>query len=379
MMMNHNLHKPYPTNMTRRRTHLKPSQVAVLQESFVTNTLPDASMRAQLAQELGISERTVQIWFQNRRAKARKLEAGGGLPSLVPNVRTGWIDMPQPIQATFRSFMTPECYEQEPTIKRRPRSSSKPEKNTNFTVPTPPQRAMSEGMARFITDSSSSQSTKEKHPLVSFPVNTIRIGSWARFASQVNNEWDLVCFSDPVSRMLIWQVQDDGHQFRIEVSYNSIKQIKLGKINHELGQLEIDVEPSISFSMTRHGIDQDWIRCGDFTENQQATEGVSHALQGAHDNLRQSLLELISQAPDLAGKLVIVPDHDFLCRDLTVSPSATPEPISQYLNNNNNNNTNHSNNNQFMLEKNWNNYYPYDMMPPWSYLNMLQQQNNSYI
>ncbi|PHZ17923.1 homeobox, partial [Rhizopus microsporus ATCC 52813] len=56
----------------RRRTHLKPSQVAVLQETFVTNTLPDAAMRAQLAQELGVSERTVQIWFQNRRAKARK-------------------------------------------------------------------------------------------------------------------------------------------------------------------------------------------------------------------------------------------------------------------------------------------------------------------
>ncbi|GAA5804620.1 hypothetical protein EDC94DRAFT_625104 [Helicostylum pulchrum] len=364
-MMNHNLHKPYPTtNMTRRRTHLKPSQVAVLQESFVTNTLPDASMRAQLAQELAISERTVQIWFQNRRAKARKLEAGGGLPSLVPNVRTGWIDMPQPTQTTFRSFITPECYENEPTIKRRPRSSSKPEKTTSFIVPTPPPRAMSEGMGRLCE-------TKDTSSLVSFPVNTIRIGSWARFASQVNNEWDLVCFSDPTSRMLIWQVQDDGHQFRIEVNYNNIKQIKLGKISNDMGQLEIDVEPSISFSMTRQGIDQDWIRCGDFTENQQATEGTSHALQGAHDNLRQSLLELISQAPDLAGKLVIVPDTDFLCRDMTVSPSATPEPISQYFNNSNN---------HFMLEKNWNNYYPpYDIMPSWSYLNMLQQQNNSFI
>lgn len=211
----------------------------------------------------------------------------------------------------------------------------------------------------------------DKSSLVSFPVNTIRIGSWARFASQVNNEWDLVCFSDPTSRMLIWQVQDDGHQFRIEVNYNNIKQIKLGKISNDMGQLEIDVEPSISFSMTRQGIDQDWIRCGDFTENQQATEGSSHALQGAHDNLRQSLLELISQAPDLAGKLVIVPDTDFLCRDMTVSPSATPEPISQYFNNNNN---------HFMLEKNWNSYYPpYDIMPSWSYLNMLQQQNNSFI
>jgi hypothetical protein len=172
-MMNINLNKPYPTSLTRRRTHLKPSQVAVLQETFVTNTLPDAALRSQLAHELGVTERTVQIWFQNRRAKARKLEAADGtLPSLVPNVRTGWIELPQPIQqqqqrkrqelqhqtsqptteayqTTFHSFMTPECYENEPMIRRRPRSSSKPEKTSaSLLLSTPPPRAMSEGMGR---------------------------------------------------------------------------------------------------------------------------------------------------------------------------------------------------------------------------------------
>lgn len=170
---------------------------------------------------------------------------------------------------------------------------------------------------------------------------------------------------------MIWQVQDDGHQFRIEVDYNHIKQIRLGQIQTDIGQLEIDVEPKsmISFSMRRHGIDQDWIRCGDFTESQQATEGGSHALQGSHDNLRQSLLELISQAPDLAGKLVIIPDTDFLCRDLTISPSATPEPMSHYMSNN------------LFIEKPWNNtYYPnpsFDQHSSWTYLNMLQQQANN--
>lgn len=182
--MSINLNKPYPTSLTRRRTHLKPSQVAVLQETFVTNTLPDAALRSQLAHELGVTERTVQIWFQNRRAKARKLEASdGSLPPLVPNVRTGWIELPQPIQqqqqqqqqqrhqqkcqelqhqrqkttqsttegyqATFHSFMTPECYENEPMIKRRPRSSSKPEKTSaSFLLSTPPPRAMSEDIGR---------------------------------------------------------------------------------------------------------------------------------------------------------------------------------------------------------------------------------------
>lgn len=188
-MMSLSLNKPYPTSTsaTRRRTHLKPSQVAVLQETFVTNTLPDAAVRSQLAHELGVTERTVQIWFQNRRAKARKLEAssGGSMSSLVPNVRTGWIELPKPVHHQqqqqqnhhhhhqseqphhhqyqhhqseqqdpnpFRSLMSTETYENEPTIKRRPRSCSKPEKTSNFMLSTPPQRAMSEGMGRVETN-----------------------------------------------------------------------------------------------------------------------------------------------------------------------------------------------------------------------------------
>jgi len=176
-MMSITMNKPYPTSTsaTRRRTHLKPSQVAVLQETFVTNTLPDAAVRSQLAHELGVTERTVQIWFQNRRAKARKLEAssGGSMSSLVPNVRTGWIDLPKPLQQQqqqqqqhhhhhprpssdqpnpFHSLLTTDTFENEPTIKRRPRSCSKPERTTTFLLSTPPQRAMSEGMGRVETN-----------------------------------------------------------------------------------------------------------------------------------------------------------------------------------------------------------------------------------
>ncbi|OAD00615.1 Homeodomain-like DNA binding domain-containing transcription factor, partial [Mucor lusitanicus CBS 277.49] len=58
----------------RKRTHLNPTQVATLQDSFSTNPLPDSSVRSRLARELAVTERTIQIWFQNRRAKARKVE-----------------------------------------------------------------------------------------------------------------------------------------------------------------------------------------------------------------------------------------------------------------------------------------------------------------
>ncbi|KAI9313483.1 hypothetical protein BX666DRAFT_695620 [Dichotomocladium elegans] len=159
--------------------------LTVLQESFVTNPLPDAAIRARLARDLGVTERTIQIWFQNRRAKARKLDAmsgsfrksgadGNKVPCLMPSVRTGWIEPPcntgtphQRYQATFRTMMTPERFEElhnnsssssnssnsgssncSSSTKRRPRSASKPEqlnKHVDFDVSVG-SRAVSEGM-----------------------------------------------------------------------------------------------------------------------------------------------------------------------------------------------------------------------------------------
>ncbi|ORZ08104.1 homeobox domain-containing protein, partial [Absidia repens] len=53
----------------RRRTSR--AQLKILEKSFLENTKPNASVRRYLAQELDMTPRGVQIWFQNRRAKAK--------------------------------------------------------------------------------------------------------------------------------------------------------------------------------------------------------------------------------------------------------------------------------------------------------------------
>ncbi|KAI8877354.1 homeobox-domain-containing protein [Backusella circina FSU 941] len=53
----------------RRRTSR--SQLKVLEKSFSENSKPNATVRRILAQQLGMTPRGVQIWFQNRRAKAK--------------------------------------------------------------------------------------------------------------------------------------------------------------------------------------------------------------------------------------------------------------------------------------------------------------------
>ncbi|KAI9302588.1 hypothetical protein BJ944DRAFT_150362, partial [Cunninghamella echinulata] len=351
----------------RRRTHLKPSQVAVLQESFVINSLPDSAIRSQLAHELGVSERTVQIWFQNRRAKARKLEAytdsngqvgSGGI--LIPNVRTGWVDIPPPSKpvstlrhpsasssspsiTTFRPFMTPERFEETRFINDH---ENKNDNNLfiNDNSPLSTTRAMSEGNHREVLH-------------ITLPTNALRIGTWARFASLTSqNELDLQCICFPFDRLFVWQIEDSGHQFRIQVNMNHVHQIRLSTSSsstshgHQesnnstvIGQLELEVS-QVHFSMCQlhtHLHPNQWVPCGDFSENRQASLITTHILHGNYHALKQTFMDLMTMIPDLSSKFILSTattpstsasasasslDLSHYNRDLTLSPSSTPEP-----------------------------------------------------
>ncbi|ORZ00423.1 homeobox domain-containing protein, partial [Syncephalastrum racemosum] len=54
----------------RRRT--SQAQARILEAAFEENPKPSATKRRSLAEELLMKPRNVQIWFQNRRAKAKQ-------------------------------------------------------------------------------------------------------------------------------------------------------------------------------------------------------------------------------------------------------------------------------------------------------------------
>ncbi|KAI8888998.1 homeobox-domain-containing protein, partial [Backusella circina FSU 941] len=58
----------------RRRTSR--AQLKILEKSFSENSKPNATTRRILAQTLDMTPRGVQIWFQNRRAKAKLQRRG---------------------------------------------------------------------------------------------------------------------------------------------------------------------------------------------------------------------------------------------------------------------------------------------------------------
>lgn len=62
------------TGGSRKRSRATAEQLAVLEDTFATNVSPNSKLRKQLAEQLKMTERSIQIWFQNRRAKVKHMQ-----------------------------------------------------------------------------------------------------------------------------------------------------------------------------------------------------------------------------------------------------------------------------------------------------------------
>jgi len=61
------------TNQPKKRQRTSPSQLEVLEKVYQQEKLPSSDLRKELAVKLKMTPRRVQVWFQNKRAKEKRL------------------------------------------------------------------------------------------------------------------------------------------------------------------------------------------------------------------------------------------------------------------------------------------------------------------
>jgi len=65
--------KTVVTNQPKKRQRTSPSQLEVLEKVYQQEKLPSSDLRKELAVKLKMTPRRVQVWFQNKRAKEKRM------------------------------------------------------------------------------------------------------------------------------------------------------------------------------------------------------------------------------------------------------------------------------------------------------------------
>jgi len=97
----------------KKRQRTSPDQLAILETIFQTDKMPSQQTRVQLADQLGMSSRRVQIWFQNKRAKVKRgLSKSEGTESPEQDARmlsssSGISEPSSPVPDSFQDSSSP--------------------------------------------------------------------------------------------------------------------------------------------------------------------------------------------------------------------------------------------------------------------------------
>ncbi|KAI9485343.1 MAG: hypothetical protein EXX96DRAFT_5687 [Benjaminiella poitrasii] len=100
----------------RKRTRATADQLSILEDTFAVNVSPNSKLRKQLAEQLHMSERSIQIWFQNRRAKVKHMQKRAQIQMHQASIRAQLYQYHQQQQQQYEQqhLLPMQSYQQHP-------------------------------------------------------------------------------------------------------------------------------------------------------------------------------------------------------------------------------------------------------------------------
>ncbi|PHH52206.1 Homeobox protein HOY1 [Ceratocystis fimbriata CBS 114723] len=283
-----------------KRQRATPDQLSTLEMEFNKNPTPTAAVRDRIADEINMTERSVQIWFQNKRAKIKQLakkslENGEDMESIPESMRQYLaIQAMETGKGIGGSFLG--------------RSGLYPYGNNMFMH--------------------GDQAAQSKVLIQHFTCRALSIGKWTRVGQ---NTMDLIVFYSPDKCTMTYYINNDQAGYKIEYPFSYIKNIHLENNDDDPTKpsgIVIDLTSPPFFFMDQTAITQGFVNCLDFTEDKQASQCLVHRLAGNAKVLSGQLAKLISLESFInrhAHQHMF--DHNNLAVSAPVSP--IPRPSSQ--------------------------------------------------
>ncbi|KZZ92901.1 homeoprotein [Moelleriella libera RCEF 2490] len=242
----------------QKRQRATQDQLSILELEFNKNPTPTAGVRERIAEEINMTERSVQIWFQNRRAKikllAKKtLETGEDIDS-IPD--------------SMRAYLAMQAMETGKGL------------GGSYLGRTGLMPYGHNGMLSGVI-----------HHLT---CRSLSIGKWTRVAQ---NTMDLIIFYSPEKCTMTYYINNDQAGYKIEYPFSYIKNIWLENNEADpskMGGIVIELNRSPDFFMDSSSSSNGFFQCGDFTEDLQATQCMVHQLGGQPKVLTNQLAKLVS-------------------------------------------------------------------------------------
>ncbi|KAJ5129333.1 uncharacterized protein N7515_005372 [Penicillium bovifimosum] len=251
-----------------KRQRATQDQLGLLEVEFNKNPTPTAATRERIASDINMTERSVQIWFQNRRAKIKMLakksiETGEGCDS---------------IPESMRHYLAMQFDPNKPGAR------------------DPFGRAGAYGPpSMYANENNPSGKVVISH----FTCRSLTVGSWRRIGQ---NAMDLVVFYSPDKACMTYYINNDAAGYKIEYPFSYIKNITLETGDSSPGPngapsgpgglvVELNRPPHFYMDSSNSG---GFYQCGDFTEEQQASQIMVHRLGGHPKVLSVQLAKLVS-------------------------------------------------------------------------------------